>query len=259
MKYSLLLLLGLCTVAACGDEPDEPDLHFGDPWDVVLVSNDDQNVRPGAQVDVTVEVRDIDGRALYDSRVTWSVHAYSNELFVPTVFANVVGSVTPATSFTNADGQTDTRATLPQEYGWYAVTGAVTRENAGIVVTRAKVAVTDGTAGTVDTLSGTNQTARLGVIMAEPLVVQVREANGQPAINTEVRFTNTGYGGAPFVDYVRADGTETYSYSTTTDALGRASVRLRPMPQGTASNVITVVVGVPRFGRTIYVPFTTSP
>src|SRR5687768_7289172 len=107
MKYSLLLLLGLCAAPACGgEEPGGPDRHIGDPFRVILISNDNQHVRPGAQVEVMVEIRDIDERALYDSRVTWSINEYDDELFAWLPRREQVGSVTPAVSYTNAVGRT---------------------------------------------------------------------------------------------------------------------------------------------------------
>jgi hypothetical protein len=261
MKYWREFSLGLCMLAACGsDEGPDVELHVGDPFHVAVVSGGDQNVRPATQLPepITIEVRDIDDRLLYDSRVQWSLAEYANELRTFGLATRTsVGSVTPTVSHTDASGRASAQVVVPPEYGWYVVHGIAPNRLSGDRVARAYVLVTDGTRGELQLVSGTSQTGTPGTILPEPLVVQVREATGAPARNTEVRFTNTRYGGAPSLRYVDASAQESSSYYAVTDDAGRVTVRLRLIPGGSQTATATAIVGVPRFGLTAYAGFVT--
>ncbi len=66
-------------------------------------------------------------------------------------------------------------------------------------------------------MSGDGQQGRPGKLLGDPLVVEVTDANGRPALGTAVAFRFVGADGSPEVD----------PSTGTTDEQGRASTRAR--------------------------------
>ena len=140
------------------------------------------------------------------------------------IFTHSDGSLSTVLDVTDSNGRAETILTLGSETGTTTVTVV-----AGRVSVTFEVTVTLPPTGLMK-LSGDNQTGYTGAALARPLVVEVRDANGDPVEGVTVTFTVTGGGGS-----VNRETTQT-------NARGRASTRLT-LGDGPGTNTVRVSVG----------------
>lgn len=152
-------------------------------------------------------VRDQYGNPVPGATVNWAVTSGG-------------GSVSPASSTTNAQGIARARWTL----GGTVATPQTLRASAGASMNATFTATAAvGPGATLTAVSGGGQTSPVFTPFAQPLVVEVRQ-NGVPVQGAEVQWTTSSSTGS-FGDADQA------TVTTTTDAQGRASVSWKPGSQ----------------------------
>ncbi len=161
---------------------------------LVKVSGDGQTGTPGQTLEpFVVEVRDQNAQPV-------------SGLFV--TFIHNSGSLSTVLDVTGSDGRAETTLTLGNDTGTTTVT-----VHAGRASVTFEVTVALPPTGLVK-ISGDNQDGHTGATLAYPLVVEVRDANGNPLRRVTVTFTVTAGGGSLNPE------------TTQTNARGRASTRL---------------------------------
>lgn len=136
-----------------------------------------------------------------------------------------------ASATTNAQGQVSVPVTANGIAGAYVVNATVT----GVTTPAAfNLTNTPGPAASVTVESGSNQTAAVNAAFADPLVVVVKDAQGNPIANSTVTFTVPGSGASA-----------TVTVTVTTDANGRASTPAAANSTVGAYTVTATVTGVP--------------
>ncbi len=95
------------------------------------------------------------------------------------------GSFDPPTAVTDSGGTVSTVYTLPKVAGTYTLT--VSAPNFASV-TATETATAAGAAAKLVIISGTNQTGSEGAVLAQPLVVEVQDANKNPVSGVTVQF-----------------------------------------------------------------------
>ena len=191
----------------------------GDANGLALVSGDLQSapVNTALPALLVVQVTDESGNPISGETITWSVIEGG-------------GSVSEATTVTAANGQASVSRTLGPGAGQQKAQASAPGL-AGSPVTFTHTA-TAGSAAGVTKFSGDNQSALAGTELANPLVVQVLDAQQNPIPNRAVTWIVTGGGGS------------VSSENTTTDAQGHASTRLTLGPAAGPNSVNAVVSGV---------------
>jgi len=185
---------------------------------IALVSGDDQSgpVNTALPALLVVQVSDGFGNPISGVTINWSVTGG--------------GSVSQATTQTGSNGQTSVTRTLGPIAG-QQTTLASADGLAGSPVTFTHTAAA-GTATGVVKVSGDGQSALAGTELADPLVVQVLDAQQNPIPGRAVTWLpGTG------------DGTVNPE-NTTTDAQGLASTRWTVGPEAGSNTVNAVVSGV---------------
>ena len=144
------------------------------PTALVLVSGDDQTAPGGFEVaeDLIVRLEDDNGNGIGGRQVTWVVPASA-------------GSVTTINSVTNANGLAVTRWTLPSTVGTYTINAVFS----GLPPVPFSATATADVPTTVTLVSGDNQSAAVGSLLPNPLVVRVTDANDNPVANVSVVWT----------------------------------------------------------------------
>jgi PKD repeat protein len=185
---------------------------------IALVSGNDQSAPVNSVLPdpLVVQVTDEFGNPIPNVTITWT--------------AEGGGSVSEASTQTGANGQASVTRTLGPVAG-QQTTLATAEGLAGSPVTFTHTA-TAGTAAGVTKVSGDNQSALPGTALPEPLIVEVRDAQGNPIASRAVTWV-VGTGGGS-VD----------PQNTTTDAQGRASTRWTLGPAVGPNTVNAVVSGV---------------
>jgi uncharacterized protein (TIGR03437 family) len=192
------------------------------PGQMVIVSGDGQTVDPGrASAALVVKITDSTGAlTIGNQSVVWTV-------------ASGAATVSPATSTTNATGQTQATVTFsPSAAGPVVVRAALTGAYNGIgknfnLSTRVLIA-------TLAKVSGDQQTTQSGQKFPADLVVQVLGTNGQPLANQPIGFQLTG--GAAVLS----------TPSALTDATGEARVTVTA---GTTPGTVTVSAAIQTFSQ----------
>jgi hypothetical protein len=154
----------------------------GTATQIALVSGNNQTATVGTALSpCVVAVKDTNGNPVAGFMVNFAI-------------ASGNGSLSAATVVTNAQGQAQSTLTLGKTAGANTVTA-----NAG-GLTGSPVTFTEtGTAGAASQLlvvSGDSQTAKVGSALAMPLVVAVKDANGNGVAGVTVTFAVTAGGGS---------------------------------------------------------------
>lgn len=191
----------------------------GDANGIVMVSGDGQSgpVNSELPAPLVVRVTDQAGNPISGIQITWTVGGG--------------GSVSLPTTVTGPDGETSVTRTLGPAAGQQTAQASSAVPLAGSPVTFTHTA-TAGTAAGVNKISGDNQSALAGTQLAQPLVVQVLDAQQNPIVNAAVTWIVTGGGGS------------LSSENTNTDSQGLASVTWTLGPAAGANTLNAVVSGV---------------
>ncbi len=195
----LIFLLLICLLIPLGAAAQQYQLR--------KISGDGQIGVPGQTLEpFVVEVRDQNGNP-------------ASGVFV--IFIHDDGSLNTILDVTGADGRAESTLTLGSSAGTTTVTA-----QAGVVsiTFEAKVVLP---LKTLVKISGDNQSGHTGVSLAHPLVVEVRDTNGNPVEGVTVTFAVTGGGGSLNPE------------TTRTNASGRAWTRLTP-GDNPGTNTVTV-------------------
>ena len=191
---------------------------------IAYVSGDGQSapVNSTLPAPLVVQVTDQFGNPIPGITITWT--------------ANDGGTVSATSTVTDENGLTSVTQTLGGSAG-VQTTLAAAAGLAGSPVTFTHTA-TAGSATGVLKVSGDNQSALVGTALANPLVVQVLDALGNPIPNRAVTW-------------VTGDGSMNPE-NTTTDAQGHASTSwtLGPTPGAKTANAVVSGVGNATFNAT---------
>jgi hypothetical protein len=190
-----LLVMGL---AACGGEdlvlPSE-----GEPASIVLLQGDGQTGRVGEMLPqpLIVQVADANGRPVQGATVVFEVDGAEPD---------------PDTVVTELDGRGAVDVQLGSTVGSsQGVARVVVPENQALVEVEFTVTALASSANGLILVSGNDQSAPAGTALAEPLVVRVTDAFGNPIPGVTITWTAIGGGSV-------SEG------STVSDASGLASV-----------------------------------
>jgi len=207
LPAALLLAVAL---GACNGDSGGPPV----PARVDVVSGNDQSVPAGTQPTQPLVVKVVDerGRPVPGVQVTWT--------------ASVAGDgVAPNPSTTDAQGQATAQWTLGNTLGPHTVTASV----AGATAAQFTAMRVVGSAAAVQVVSGNNQNLATGA-QAQPLVVRVVDAAGNPVAGVQVTFASSAAGDAVAPN------------PATTNAQGQASVQWTP---GAAKGARTLTATAP--------------
>lgn len=200
--HRLALCCAITLAGACGtmETSNEP---IPQGMDLAVSGGGGQSGPPGTTLatPISVHVMNATGGAVEGVLVTWTVVGAS-------------GSVAPATSMSDANGNATTVWTLGSDVGPDSLRASLATGEFIVIIATA----TNGTSGTPGTpamnmvmVSGNAQTvSRLQT--SAPLVVRVTDAGGAPRVNAAVSWSITGPGGV------------LSSTSTTTNANGETQV-----------------------------------
>jgi adhesin/invasin len=183
------------------------------PTVLVLVNGDDQ-IGPGGFAlaeSLVVRLEDNNGNGIGSRSISWLPSSGS-------------GSVSPATVTTDPNGLAATSWTLPAGVGNYVVNAVFS----GLPPVAFTASATADIPTTIELEDGNNQSATVGTALADPLVVRVTDASGNPVANV----------GVTWVAQVGGSVSET---NTATDAAGLAQVTRTlgqlPVPHTTTASV----------------------
>ena len=101
-------------------------------------------------------------------------------------FSTTGGTLSTTSATTGADGQASTALTLPNTAGDYTVTASVS--GLADVTFTATASTVPLVAATLEIVSGDNQSATVSTALANPLVVQVLDQNGDAFAGATVSF-----------------------------------------------------------------------
>lgn len=168
---------------------------------IALASGNNQTAKVGTALamPLVVSAKDANGNPVSGLAVTYAV-------------ASGGGTLSATTATTNLLGLAQTTLTVGTTVG----TNTVTATRSGLTgspITFTATA-TSGTATQVAIASGNNQSATVGTALTNPLVVVVKDANGNPVSGFSVTFSVAGGGGT------------LSAASTTTNAQGQAQTTL---------------------------------
>ena len=192
------------------------------PGQMVIVSGDSQILNPGqTSAALVVKVTDSTGAlTIGNQSVAWTV-------------ASGAATVSPATSTTNATGQTQANVTLsPNATGQVIVRAALTGAYSGI--TKSFTLSTRVLIASLAKVSGDLQTTQSGQKFPADLIVQVIGTNGQPLANQPIGFAVTT--GAAVLSTLTAP----------TDATGQARVTVTA---GSTAGTVTVSAAIQTFSQ----------
>jgi hypothetical protein len=188
-------------VLACGGDnlvlPSE-----GTAASIAVTRGNNQTGTVGAALADSLQVRVLDkeGRAVPNQPVTWSVTAGN-------------GSVAPASNTTDANGYAGARWTLGTSAGAQQVVAKPTGNSAPDNLQALFAAIASASAASkFSKVSGDNQTAVAGSVLADSLVVRVSDADNNPVPGVQVSWAVTGNGAVS-------------SPTTTSGADGRTGVK----------------------------------
>lgn len=189
----------------------------GLPSQMVIVNGNNQSAKPGTPLPVQyqVKVTDASGNGLGGQVVNWTVTPANG------------AALSAASSTTNTNGIAVVNVTLGNNSGTVTIQGTLNSNSKLFTVFTATATVV---VSTVTPVSGDNQSTFTNTQFANPLVVVVKDAKGNPVPNTTVNFAATlGAIVNPAIATTGGDGT--------------ASTRVTP-----GSSVGTVVVSATASG-----------
>lgn len=191
------------------------------PTTLTAVSGDNQTAPAGFEVaeDLVVQLADVDGNGVGGRSITW-------------VVATGGGTVSPATSSTDANGFVRARWTLGASIG----TNTVNAVFSGLSPVRFTAYASADVPARLTLVSGDNQSAVVGQALPNPLVVKVTDANDNPVENVSVAWAAAG-GGSVSAATVATDagglarvsrtlGSAPGTYQTTAQVVGIAGSSL---------------------------------
>lgn len=187
---------------------------------LVVVSGNGQTAPVGTQLPAPVVVRLQlpDGRGIIGAPVTLSVSPNS-------------GTLTPTSAVTDANGQVSATWTMPQQAG----TATATVSSPGVPSIALTATAAAGAPVAVTRVSGNEQRGSAHVPLAQPLVVRVTDAFGNPVPGVTVTWTAS----VPSAFNPNA---------STTDAQGLAQTQMTPQGAG----MITVTATLPGGQKTTF-------
>ena len=218
-KFSIAIL-ALAALAACGGDDEGTNVVTQTPTSLsITTGTNNQTGVVGAALatPLSVKVVDQNGAAVAGATVTWTVSTGG-------------GTLSKATSTTDASGIATTTWTLPNAAGAYTVAAAIAN---GQSVTFNATA-TASTATTLSIVSGNNQSVAKGTV-TQALVIKAVDQFGNPVTGVPITWATTGGG--------------TLSATTgTTGATGQAQVTLTtsstagPFTVTASSGTLTAIV-----------------
>lgn len=187
------------------------------PTALVLVGGDDQTGPSGFALtdSLVVRLEDDNGNGIGNRSISWIVSSGS-------------GTVSPATATTDPNGLAATSWTLPGSVGSFTVSGVFS----GLPPVQFSATATADAPTTLELVSGNNQSAAVGTELANPLVVRVTDANGNPVENVGVTWAaqvggsvsqgNTATNAAGLAQVTRTLGVLPGPHTTTATVAGLA-------------------------------------
>lgn len=182
----------------------------------MLTSLSEQAV--GSTVNVQVRVDGSNGSPMAGTAVAFAVDA---------------GSASPTVATTNSAGVATTSWTLGSDIGSQTLTATASDRSASLTVTTRA-----GSAASFEKLSGDGQSGESGAALADPIVVEVTDAFGNPKEGESVTATVTSGGGS------------LNTTSATTDSDGEASFTWTLGTAGTNTMTVTHALGSLTFSAT---------
>ncbi len=184
-RLSAVLVVGLPLLyAACGSDnltlPGE-----GEPAHIAMFAGSGQSARVGSQLSpLVVRVTDTKDRPVAGAEVGFA-------------FDDAAGGSTilPSSATTDADGQASATITLGDQVG--AVNGHATvtvPQGASPVQIAFSATALPADAAGIEAVTGDGQTGQVGSTLAQPLVVKVADAFGNPIAGVAVTWSFTGGG-----------------------------------------------------------------
>ncbi|HEY1333677.1 MAG TPA: Ig-like domain-containing protein, partial [Myxococcaceae bacterium] len=179
---SCLAIAAALGLTACGDGVVLPD--EGAPATITVVSGDAQTGAAGAALAqaLVVRVSDSQNRPVANQTVGFAIDAGG-------------GEVAPTSATTTSDGLASATWTLGPNAGQQRVRAQATGNGApaNLAVSFTASALS-GSAGRLELVSGDAQVGSVGTALAEPLVVRVTDALGNPVGGVTVGWSVTGGG-----------------------------------------------------------------
>lgn len=209
MTKRLLALLALCSLVgttSCIDEVLAPDDAAAQ---IELVSGGDQSGRISGTLasPIVVRVRDQSGNAVVGATVTFSPDTGS-------------GTVSLATALTDAEGKASVSWTLGATFGTKTLRVAA---GGDLLLAVAATVVPDR----LELVSGSNQVVRTSGELPAPVIVQLVDLSGKPAVGVAVTFQPAAGGGTVVPSIV----------STGTDGSARVLWTLGAVPGATTMRI----------------------
>jgi len=205
-------------VIGCSDGPTG-DSSIGPPAVVQVISGDRQRAQVTATLPapLVVEVLDARGRPVGGERVTFA--------------ATTGGALSPVEPVTNSEGQARTTYTIGPVAGEQRVTATV----ATLTPITFTLFADPGAASSVEAETGDGQTGTVATALAEPIVVVVRDAHGNPIPDASVGFVLAVGSVDPAVAVTDATGAASTTWTLGTGA-GRQTLEART---GSLSTAVT--------------------
>ena len=164
---------------------------------ITITSGDKQTGKPGVPLPTPLGVRvtDISGNVLSGVPIAWSV-----------ILGGTGVKLSATSSVTNVNGQASINVTLPPTPGPIKVQALVPSVTPNILI-QFNLNV-DAQIGSITVVSGDNQRAFPGAAFTNPLVVVIKDQQGNPLPNTQVNFAAVGAGSvSPATATTAGDGT----------------------------------------------------
>jgi adhesin/invasin len=178
----------IMAIVACSSEDNGTNPPPGNttPAAIAVTSGNNQSgtVNAALASPLVVTVTNSDGDPLSGVGVSWTVAAGG-------------GSLSAATSTTNAQGQASINYTLGPNAGTNTINAAVTSDNSlsTSFTATANAPPVDMTPASIEISGGNNQSTTVNQPLANPLTVVVKNAGGTALANVDVSWAVTGGGG----------------------------------------------------------------
>ncbi|HYC30784.1 MAG TPA: Ig-like domain-containing protein, partial [Gemmatimonadales bacterium] len=209
-------------------------LHTATPGSaagVQIVGGDGQQGPPGARLpaDLAVRVTDADGNPITGAAVTWVVTGGG-------------GTMDPATSTTDANGQATTGWTLGPQVGANTAQAVVS----GVGSASFTATAVAGSASRIEIVSGNGQSAPAGQTLPTNLVVRVVDGSGNavPAATVQWQVRSGGGSVAPLVGATDASGQASAAW-TLGGTAGANTLEATVSGVGSVTFNATATVGAP--------------
>jgi 5-hydroxyisourate hydrolase-like protein (transthyretin family) len=203
----------------------------GNPSGVRIISGNEQIGSPGSTLpdSIVVEVVDGGGNPVVGAAVTWVVTAGG-------------GSLNPTTGTTNDDGQSFTFWTLGPGIGGNTAQAIVSGVGEAIFTATASA----GDPAAIRIVSGNGQGGQAGTRLANDLVVQVTDAEGNPVAGVTVTWRVESGGGSvtPRTANTASDGRASTAW-TLGSRVGEQVVEASAPRAGSVSFAATAAAGAP--------------